>query len=157
MLKIRLLGGVQITLDDKPLKGLSSKKAVALLLYYEESLAILQGLKADSIAAHPLSGLGRLARDAGLYSGALGYFQQAMRLLQLESNAPRVLNVLFEAATVLLPSEGHQTLAHTLLRLVKEHPKTDNETRLLAQAYQPAPAPTMSLSEVIDVVLALEL
>jgi predicted ATPase len=124
---------------------------------YDESLAILQGLKADGIVVYPLSGLGRLARDAGLYGEALGYFQQALRLSQLESNAPRVLNVLFEAATVLLPNKGHQTLAHTLLRLVKEHPKTDNETRLLAQAYQPAPAPTMTLSEVIDVVLALEL
>jgi tetratricopeptide (TPR) repeat protein len=122
---------------------------------YEESLVILQGLQADSIAIHPLSGLGRLARDEGDYGAAIGYYQRAIRPLDLESNTPKVLTVLFEMAAVLLQMGKQQTLAHSLLNLVNEHPKTDNGTRQIAQDYAPKPAPTILLTEAVDAVLAL--
>ncbi|MCB8945932.1 MAG: tetratricopeptide repeat protein [Ardenticatenaceae bacterium] len=124
---------------------------------YHQSLEIFQELKADSLSAHPLSGLGRLARDDGHYQDAIRYYQQAVRALDPASNAPKVLNVLFEAATVLLQTGTQLPLAYSLLNLVNEHPKTNSETRQAAQAYQPKLAPDILFDEAIEAVLALQL
>jgi predicted ATPase/DNA-binding SARP family transcriptional activator/Tfp pilus assembly protein PilF len=96
--------------------------------YANESLEAFRQIDNRRVMTFPLSVLGRIARDEGDYGEALAKYQEALRITHELNYVPKMLDILFEMATV-LQKMGDIRLALTVLVCVEAHPKLHDETR----------------------------
>jgi DNA-binding SARP family transcriptional activator/predicted ATPase len=102
--------------------------------YALRSLDYLQEAQVIRIQAYPLSVLGRIARDEGDFATAIGEFQKALQIADEVGSIPKVLDVIFEMATVFIETKQHE-LAVSLFAFLQQQTKLHDETRKEIDVY----------------------
>ncbi len=118
---------------------------LGFVAYQQEALEQAQEYAIDALAAfkainnrrtmtYPITLLGRIAQDKKDFDTALTSYQEALELANNIKYIPKLLNILFEMATLLAALQDTKT-ALALLTLIQAQTQTDQETRTGVDVY----------------------
>ncbi|MCA9952140.1 MAG: tetratricopeptide repeat protein [Anaerolineales bacterium] len=96
--------------------------------YANDAYAAFKAINNSRVLTYPITLFGRIAQDKGDYNLALSRYQEALKLANSINYTPKVLNIIFEMAT-LLADLGDAETAVTLITLVQAQTQTDQETQ----------------------------